>query len=115
MHELGIASTIFEAVQSEARRRPGAHISRVGVRVGEYSSVDPDALRFSFEVLVKDTPYSDLPLEIELSPLRHRCSSCGHTFVAANFATLCPQCGQSKTECVGGTELELSYLELEEP
>jgi len=115
MHELGIASTIFEAVQSEARLRPGARVSRVGVRVGEFSSVDPDALRFSFEVLVKDTPYSELPLEIELSPLRHRCPKCGNVFVVADFAATCPQCAEPRTECVGGMELELSYLELEEP
>jgi hydrogenase nickel incorporation protein HypA/HybF len=114
MHELGIASSIFEAVQSEARQRPGARISRVGVRVGEFSSVDPDALRFSFEVLVKDTPFSTLPLEIELSPMRNRCPSCGQSFVVANFATACPHCGEQRTECIGGTELELSYLELEE-
>jgi hydrogenase nickel incorporation protein HypA/HybF len=115
MHELGIASSIFETVQSEARHRPGARISRVGVRVGEFSSVDPEALKFSFEVLVKDTPFSTLPLEIELSPMRNRCPSCGHSFVVVDYATTCPQCGEQHTECVGGMELELAYLELEEP
>jgi hydrogenase nickel incorporation protein HypA/HybF len=114
MHELGIASSIFEAVQSEAARRPDARVARVGVRVGEFSSVDPEALRFSFEVLVKDTRFSPLPLEIELCPLRQRCPACGYSFVVQDYATLCPRCGEKRTECVGGTELELSYLELEE-
>lgn len=115
MHELGIANSIFETVQSEARQRPGARVSKVGVRVGEFSSVDPEALKFSFEVLVKDTPFSPLPLEIELSPLRHRCGECGETFVVVDYATACPRCGEKRTECVGGTELEFSFLELEEP
>jgi hydrogenase nickel incorporation protein HypA/HybF len=115
MHELGIASSIFDAVQAEARQRPGSRVSRVGVRVGEFSSVDPDALRFSFEVLVKDTPYSTLPLEIELCPLRHRCPKCGNAFIVANFATACPRCSEARTEYIGGMELELSFLELEEP
>jgi hydrogenase nickel incorporation protein HypA/HybF len=115
MHELGIASSIFEAVQTEARQRPGSRVSRVGVRVGEFSSVDPEALRFSFEVLVKDTPFSPLPLEIELSPLRHRCPKCGNLFVVADFATTCPRCSEPRTACVGGMELEMTFLELEEP
>ncbi|HET7841379.1 MAG TPA: hydrogenase maturation nickel metallochaperone HypA [Terriglobia bacterium] len=115
MHELGIANSIFDAVRSEAERRPGARVSRVGVRVGELSSVDPDALKFSFEVLVKDTPFSPLPLQIELCPLRHRCPACGNAFVVVDYATVCPHCGERRTECVGGTELELSFLELEEP
>lgn len=114
MHELGIASSIFEAVQSEAKQRPDARISRVGVRVGEFSSVDPEALKFSFEVLVKDTHFSGLPLDIELCPLQNRCPACGHSFVVVDYATACPSCAEQHTECIGGTELELSYLELEE-
>ncbi len=115
MHELGIANSIFETVQSEARQRPGARVARVGVRVGEFSSVDPEALKFSFEVLVKDTSFSSLPLEIEIAPLRYRCLACDDSFVVVDYATACPRCGEHQTECVGGTELELSFLELEEP
>jgi hydrogenase nickel incorporation protein HypA/HybF len=115
MHELGIANSIFEVVQAESGRRPEARVARVGVRVGEFSSVDPEALKFSFEALVKDTRFSPLLLEIELCPLRQRCPACGNDFTVADFATACPLCGEKHTECVGGMELELSYLELEGP
>jgi hydrogenase nickel incorporation protein HypA/HybF len=114
MHELGIASSIFEAVQSEARLRPAARVARVGLRIGELSSVDPEALKFSFEVLVKDTPFSPLSLAIEVCPLRNRCNACGHTFAVVDYSTVCPRCGEQHTESIGGTEIELSYLELEE-
>ncbi len=26
----------------------------------------------------------------------------------------CPQCGEARTECIGGDQLELAYLELQE-
>ena len=55
MHELGIASSILESVQKEGERHPGAHISKVGVKIGELAGVDRDALQFGFEVLVKGT------------------------------------------------------------
>ena len=57
MHELGIASSILDCVRAEASRRPGSHISKVGIRLGELSGVDADALQFGFECLVKDTEW----------------------------------------------------------
>jgi Zn finger protein HypA/HybF involved in hydrogenase expression len=27
----------------------------------------------------------------------------------------CPKCGANQTVCIGGTELDIAYLELEEP
>ena len=66
MHELGIAASILESVEKEAARHPGAHISKVGVKIGELSGVDRDALQFGFEVLVKDTDCEPLALELEV-------------------------------------------------
>jgi len=117
MHELAIANSLFQAVQTEAQRHPGMRVGRVGLRIGELSGVDPEALRFSFDAIVKETPFDPLPLEIELCPRRHCCPGCGHTFPVRepDYASDCPRCGGKQTECVSGTELEFSYLELEEP
>jgi hydrogenase nickel incorporation protein HypA/HybF len=65
MNELGIANSVLEAVQEEVARRPGAVALKVGVRIGELSGVDPDALAFGFEVLTSGTEWKDLRLEIE--------------------------------------------------
>jgi hypothetical protein len=55
MHELGIATSILESVQSAARRHPGVRITKVCGKIGELAGVDVDALQFGFESLVKDT------------------------------------------------------------
>ena len=115
MHELSIAKSVLETVQAELARRPGARLHKVGLRVGELSGVNPDALSFSFEVLVKGTDLQPVALEIESSPRRHRCCECQHVFIVENYEAACPKCGASRTECVGGQELEFTYLELEEP
>ena len=115
MHEVGIANSVLEAVQAEAARRPGAVVRKVGVTVGELAGVDPDALAFSFEALTSGTEWRHLVLEIESRPRMHRCSSCGLTFRVIDYQFACPQCGASETQCVAGGELELAYLEMEEP
>ncbi len=113
MHELGIASTIIEAVKSEAEKHAGARPCRVCVRIGELAAVDPESLRFAFDVLTRDTALADLILEIQTCPLRYRCSGCGELFSAKEFLSVCPRCGGAQTVCVGGDELDLAYLEIE--
>ena len=54
MHELGIAASVLQEAQQEAHRHPGTRLRKVKVRVGELSGVNPEALSFSFEVLVRD-------------------------------------------------------------
>jgi len=47
MHELGIAASILESVQSAARCNPGVRITKVGVKIGELAGADIDALQFA--------------------------------------------------------------------
>lgn len=115
MHEIGIASSILKCVEAESRRHPGAQVLAVGVRVGELSNVDKDALEFAFEALTHDTPLEHLKLEVEWCPRRQRCLACAEEFIVRDLELACPKCGQNHTACIGGTELDIAYLELEEP
>jgi len=115
MHELSIANSILEAVRKERERLNGARVTRVGLRIGELAGVDPDALNFGFEVLVRDTELEPLALTIESTPRRHECPACKHVFAVVDYQFDCPACGAKATRCIGGDELELAYLEVEEP
>ena len=114
MHELSIANSILEAARAEAARRPGARLLKVGVRVGELSGVEPDALSFSFEALVRGSDLEPLVLEIETCPRRQRCTVCGRIFRVVDFNLDCPDCGALESRCISGDELEMVYLEVEE-
>jgi hydrogenase nickel incorporation protein HypA/HybF len=113
MHELSIANSILDAVRTEAARRPGARFLKVGVRVGELSGVEPEALSFSFDALVQGSDLEPLTLEIESSPRRQRCPDCGRVFRVHDFDITCPDCGQERTHCIAGDELHMIYLEME--
>ncbi len=115
MHELSIANSILDTVRAEAAQRPGARLTKVGLRVGELAGVDPDSLDFCFNVLVTGTELAPLALEIETRPRRQRCPQCDCTFRVVDFNISCPDCGNPETDCIGGDELEVVYLEAEEP
>jgi len=114
MHEMGIANSVLDAVRSEARRFPGGHVCKVGVRIGELAGVDPDAMSFCFDALVRGTELEPLALEVEYCPRRHQCRSCRCSFEAALEGLACPDCGSVDSRFAGGDELELAYLEVED-
>ena len=114
MHEMSIANSILDSVRTEALRFPDKHIAKVGVRVGALAGVDPDSLRFCFEVLVKDSDLKPLELDLDYRPRRHECQLCGKSFDAAYEDTACPSCGMAESTFLSGDELELAYLEVED-
>lgn len=114
MHEIGIASSILECVVAEAQRRPDTQVIAVGVRIGELSNVDKDALDFAFEALTRGTSMEHLKLEVEWCPRRQKCRACAEEFSVHDLDLACPKCGVNHSTCIGGTELDIAYLELEE-
>jgi len=115
VHEIGIASSILECVEAEARKHPGAQVLAVGLRIGELSNVDKDALEFAFEALTRGTPLQNLKLEVEWCPRREKCLDCAEEFTVRDLELACPRCGANHSKCIGGTELDIAYLELEDP
>ena len=65
MHEMGIASSILEAVEKECLLHPGHRAVKVGVVIGEYAGVDTESLRFCFEALSKD--FKPAPLQLDIA------------------------------------------------
>jgi hydrogenase nickel incorporation protein HypA/HybF len=114
MHELGIASAILDAVRNELEKRPGSHVTKVGVRIGALSGVEPEALSFGFTALVQGTTLEPLALEIEAVPRRQRCPACDFTFEVAEDNLACPRCASGETLLAGGEEIDLAYLEVED-
>lgn len=114
MHELGIAQAILDRVSSEVQRHPRAQPVEVGVLVGDVSGVDPEALAFGFEALVKDTAWERLKLNIEYRCRRHRCPLCSREFSVGRFETVCPECGNPGTVMLAGDELDIAYIEVED-
>jgi hydrogenase nickel incorporation protein HypA/HybF len=113
MHELSIAQSIVDSAREHAAEHAGRRVLRIGVRVGEISGVNADALDFCFGMTVKDTELEGAALDLERIPVRFRCEACAAEFPAADFTVGCPSCASQTTRLVSGDELALSYLELE--
>jgi len=119
MHEVGIASAILEAGHEETARRPGARLVGIGIRVGVLSGVHVEALRFAFECITAETDDEKVVLTTEKCPRVNCCESCGRESsspAASPFTDApCPHCNSTQTRFVSGDQLDIAYIEVEEP
>lgn len=113
MHELGIISSAVDEVLQQARQHGAKRVHRVVLRIGALSGVEPEALRFAFDVVTPHTLAADSILEITVAPARAYCASCAKEFSAeSNFVFSCPHCGQFSADLRQGRELELAQIEM---
>ena len=114
MHELAIAQAILDRAKAACERNGGGRVTKIGLRIGEISGVEPDALVFGIEALSKDTPFAGLVLEIEQPRRKLRCVACAAEFEPEGFQAICPTCHGDQSECIAGKELDVMYFELED-
>ena len=98
MHEFAIVQSLVERVTDELRER-GLASARC-VRVRRDSTFSSEALRLSWEVLVKGTSLANAELDIEDVLVEHTCSACGRkqTITSKDLVHhlfFCPNCGQA--------------------
>ena len=110
MHELSITRNIV-AIVSEAAR--GRRVRAVTLEVGALSGVMAEAIAFCFGVVSAETPVDGARLDIRAVEGRGRCRSCGSEFVAPSLYSPCP-CGSREVDLIGGEELNIKSMELEE-
>ncbi len=111
MHELGIMESALALALREARARQATRVHRIVLRIGALAGVEPDALRFAFDVATRGTVAADSTLEIVSVPARARCAACDDDFdVATGFIFSCPRCGRLSADLRQGRELELSRV-----
>lgn len=114
MHELGIATEIYESCRAAVDREGRGRLLTVKVAVGELSAVEPDCIRFAWEAIVAAGPDAGCALEIDWRPARQFCSSCGEVKPRpeTRWLRVCPECWQP-LRIEGGDELDVLEVSFE--
>lgn len=108
MHELGLCSSIVDAVEQRAGDR---RVAQVKVRVGRLHHVHPEAFDQSFAVAAMGTVAEDAVAELVLLPVQSACRACGASWESDDPPSICPRCGAVDLVLEGGDELVLESIE----
>ena len=114
MHELSVCQSLLEEVKRVARENNAGSVTRIIVKIGPLSGVEPDLLRNAYPIAAAGTIAEDAELEIEISDVVVSCTLCGAESAATANRLLCAHCGDYRTNLVSGDEMVLQSLELDD-
>ncbi|PWC36077.1 hydrogenase maturation nickel metallochaperone HypA [Azospirillum sp. TSO35-2] len=112
MHELSLCENLLDLLQDEARRHAFRRVTRIRLAVGRFACVDPDALRFAFDVVRRDTLADAAVVEIDQPPGLVWCGDCAREVEVPTRLSPCPDCGGLRLVPRGGDDLTLVELEV---
>jgi len=109
MHEVALVESIVAAI--EERVRP-AQVQRVRLQVGQLAGVQPEALRFCFDVCARGTSLEGARLDIQDIEGRARCRQCAREMAMSSFLDFCA-CGSAELDVLAGEELRIQNVEVQ--
>ena len=114
MEEYELVSHVLRIIDQTAYRFAARRILGVHLAVGGCRVFDFDRLHSVFSDAARGTIAEGAELSVKVLPVPHHCQNCGDNFEATKSDCPCPRCNHLHTEVVGGEELRILSLEIEE-
>ena len=112
MHEMAICESIIQIVEDQAVKQNYDRVKAIWLEVGQFSGVELEALRFSFDVVTRGTCAENAKLEIVEKSADAWCMPCAKSVTVKQRFDTCPDCGSGQLQVTGGDELKIKELEV---
>ena len=113
MHEMTLAEGVLQILQDAATREGFRRVRTVRLEVGKLASVEPEAMRFCFDVVTRRSVAEGARLEIVETPGSAWCMRCSAQAAIGALGDACPRCGSYQLQVTAGTEMRVSELDVE--
>ena len=110
MHEISLLENVREILESHAQSQNFTKVSRVTLEIGKLSCVEPEALRFGFDVVMKGSLADGAELVITEASGIGRCRQCGRQSVIETLYDPCAVCGCPYVDVIQGAEMKIKDL-----
>ncbi|GJM03018.1 MAG: putative hydrogenase nickel incorporation protein HypA 1 [Rhodomicrobium sp.] len=113
MHEMSICEGILQVLEAESQTKNFKVVKKVFVEIGPLSGVEVEALRFSFDVVMKGSLADTAVLEVIETDAKAWCMNCNEPVIIKQRFDDCPQCGSAQIQVTSGEELAIKELEVD--
>ena len=113
MHEMSLCESVLQIIEQQAQTQQFRRVKTVWLEIGALSGVEPEAMRFSFEVVTQGSLADQARLEIVELPGIAWCMPCGREVAVRQLYDECPHCGSHQLQIVGGDQMRIKELEVE--
>ena len=113
MHEMSLCEGVLQALETEAAKQNFKKVLTVWLEIGDLSSVEPEAMLFSFDVVTYNSLAEGAKLKIINVPGDAWCMQCSKHVTIKQRHDECPDCGSYQLQVTGGDEMKIKELEVE--
>ncbi|KJF84679.1 hydrogenase maturation nickel metallochaperone HypA [Photobacterium phosphoreum] len=114
MHEYSIVGALIEQCEQHARDNNADKVTRVAIKVGILSGVEPALLETAFQTFKLESICHEAEFEMNIQPLVLSCLECGQETTHTERSIICQHCGSNRTHVLDGEDLMLMQLEVEQ-
>jgi hydrogenase nickel incorporation protein HypA/HybF len=113
MHEMSLCEGVLRILEEQAGAQQFTRVNTVWLEIGDLSSVEIEAMRFGFEVVMKGTLADGARLEIIEVPGQAWCMQCMKPVTIKHRFDACADCGGHQLQVTGGEEMRIKELEVD--
>jgi hydrogenase nickel insertion protein HypA len=113
VHEYSIVQALLEQCEHHARANDASEITKVVVKIGRFSGVEPHLLEVAFDTFKVQTVCARAELLLNVQPLVIECLACGRQSTLEEPRYRCPHCESAEIAVREGEEMYLMSLEME--
>jgi hydrogenase nickel incorporation protein HypA/HybF len=110
---MSLAEGVLQIIEDSAKEQNFSRVKSVWLEIGQLSSVEPEAMRFCFDAVVKGSLADGAKLEIVIVDGGGQCMNCGQSVQIAAVRDACPACGGYPVNPTAGTDMRITELEVE--
>ncbi len=112
MHEMSLCEGVLQVLQQSAEKEGFRRVKTVWLEIGALAGIEVEALRFSFDVVMKGSLAEGALLEIIDLPGQAWCMPCAQQVTIGQRFDACPRCGSYQLQVTGGDEMRIKELEV---
>ncbi len=113
MHEFSVVQSLLDLIEKNARENNAKSVSKVVVKIGKMSGIEPHLLKIAFDTFKEKTICENAELEMIIQDVVAKCQDCNKEFIIENNSFICPECKGFNLTILDGEDMYLLSLELD--
>lgn len=113
MHEYSIVQSLLESCEEHVRQNDAKEVTKVLVKIGVLSGVEPALLQTAFDTFKEHTICHNAKFIINHQKVVIDCLDCNTTSTLEKNDFSCPNCESINIQVTDGEEMYLMSLEME--
>ncbi len=113
MHEYSIVQSLLESCEEHARVNEASKVTKVVVKIGVLSGVEPELLKTAFDTFKEKTICDSAEFVVNIQKLQIDCLDCKTISIIEKNDFSCPNCNSVNINVLDCEDMYLMSLELE--